>query len=118
MNFGDPLTIGVAGIVLVLVVSTIGIYMYFFRLWFRTYLSGAPVRVTALVSMPFRGIPPLRMVNHYVKARHAELGIEVEDLDSLYRTQGRVDDILETMIAAKKAGQDVSLSKATAMALD
>ncbi len=107
------LTVLAVGIAVFAFAACIATYMYFFRLWFKAHLKGAPISVFALLRMPFKKIHPVRMVNHYIEATKAELGISLNELESVYLKDGNVECALQTVMEAKKAGQTLTLAGAS-----
>ena len=103
----------VVGIAVFAFAASIATYMYFFRLWFKALLAGTPIPVFALLRMPFKRIHPVRMVNYYIEATKAELGISLNELESVYSKDGNVGQALQDVMEAKEAGQTLSLTEAS-----
>ena len=90
----------VVGIAVFTFVAGIATYMYFFRLWFKAHLAGAPISVFVLLRMPFKRIHPVRMVDYYIEATKAELNISLNELESVYLEDGNVGRALQTVMEA------------------
>ena len=103
----------VVGIAVFAFAASIATYMYFFRLWFKALLAGTPIPVFALLRMPFKRVHPVRMVNYYIEATKAELGISLNELESVYSKDGNVGQALQDVMEAKEAGQTLSLTEAS-----
>lgn len=101
------------GMAVFLFAAGIGTYMYFFRLWFKGHLAGTPIPLFALLRMPLKRIHPARMVNYYIEATKAELGIPLDELESVYLKNGNVERALQAVMEAKEASQTLSLAEAS-----
>lgn len=113
MTTESILTILGVGVAVFVFAMSIGTYMYFFRLWFKGHLAGTPIGVFALLRMPLKRIHPVRMVNYYIEATKAELGISLNELESVYLKNGNVERALQAVLEAKEAGQTLSLAEAS-----
>ena len=103
----------VVGIAVFAFAASIATYMYFSRLWIKAHMAGAPVPLFALLRMPFKRVHPERMVNYYIEATKAELGISLNELESVYSKDGNVGQALQDVMEAKEAGQTLSLTEAS-----
>ena len=90
-------------------------YLYYGRLLFRTRVRGCPVPLGRMVAMTFRGASAFNLVNAYVEAHLAGLEVTLDDLEALDR--GRARTVVQGMIAAKKAGTEISFDRASALDL-
>ncbi len=71
MSFDDFAIVMLTAVVVTVIVTSIAVYIYFFRLWFQTYMAGAPIPVFTLIRMPFRQMVPGHMVRYYVQVAKA-----------------------------------------------
>jgi len=89
-------------------------------LWLQAIFSigGGNVTILGLVGMRFRRVPPGVIVNGLIAARKAGLdNISTSDLEVHYMAGGNVDKVVDALIAASKAGIELTYSIATAIDL-
>ena len=110
-------------LILILFISVIGLVILsviakFLSLWFQALVSGTPVSLFNIIGMSLRKIPPRLIVNAKIISFKAGLkNISVADLETHYLAGGRVDDVVQAMIAADKANIDLDWRRATAIDL-
>lgn len=90
-------------------------YLYFGRLWFRAHVKGCPVPLGRMVSMTLRGASAFRIVNAYVDAHLAGFEISLDEFEEYDRAQGKVREVVRSMVRAKEAGSDLSFDEARAL---
>ncbi|MGF1679092.1 MAG: flotillin-like protein FloA [Candidatus Methylacidiphilales bacterium] len=100
----------------VLFVFAIVIFNYF-GLWLRAWTSGAPVGIVTLIAMRFRGIPSSLIVNGRITAVRAGINVETQELETHYLAGGNVIEVVRALIAADKAGIELSFNRACAIDL-
>ena len=89
-------------------------------LWLQAIYSigGGSVTILGLVGMRFSRVPPGVIVNGLIAARKAGLdNISTSDLEVHYMAGGNVDKVVDALIAASKAGIELTYSIATAIDL-
>ena len=89
-------------------------------LWLQAIFSigGGDVTILGLVVMRFRRVPPGVIVNGLIAARKAGLhDVSTSDLEVHYMAGGNVDKVVDALIAASKAGIELTYSIATAIDL-
>ena len=89
-------------------------------LWLQAIFSigGGHVTILGLVGMRFRRVPPGVIVNGLIAAQKAGLdNISTSDLEVHYMAGGNVDKVVDALIAASKAGIELTYSIATAIDL-
>jgi uncharacterized protein YqfA (UPF0365 family) len=89
-------------------------------LWLQAIFSigGGHVTIFNLIGMRFRRIPPSIIVNGLIAVNKAGLeNITSSDLEVHYMAGGNVDKVVDALIAASKAGLDLTFSIATAIDL-
>lgn len=101
--------------VLLLIVFLIG--AQFINLWTRAMVSGARVGFLDLWGMRLRKVSPVAIVNARIQAMRAGLPISTGEMESHYLAGGNVQRVISSMIAAHKAGIDLSWQTATAIDL-
>ena len=109
------LVIGIALVIFVVivfffVVSYIGI-------WFRAWLSKAPVPISNMVAMRFRRVPVGLIVDQRITAMKAGIDISPDLLEAHYLAGGNVNNVVLSLIAADKAGIPLDFNRACAIDL-
>jgi uncharacterized protein YqfA (UPF0365 family) len=107
----------VLGIGLVAVLVVVLVLVNFFGIWFRAYISGAPVGIGNLLAMRFRGIPASLVVNNRITAVRSGIEVEAKQLETHYLTGGNVDEVIRALIAADKAGITLDFNRCCAIDL-
>ncbi|HET6250933.1 MAG TPA: flotillin-like protein FloA [Tepidisphaeraceae bacterium] len=89
----------------------------FFNLWIRARVSGASVSMPDLIGMRLRKVNPLAITNARIQAMRAGLPISTREMETHYLAGGNVQRVIGSMIAAHKAGIDLTWQTATAIDL-
>jgi len=88
------------------------ILMKFFNTWLRALLSGAPVSWAALIGMYLRKVPLTAVVNERITAVKAGLDVGTGDLEAHYLAGGDINNVVLALVAADKAGIELSFESA------
>ncbi len=110
-----PLILAVVAVIFALFVFFV--LMKFFNTWLRALSSGAAVSWGALIGMFLRKVPFAEIVNERITAVKAGLDITTSDLEAHYLSGGDVNNVVLALIAADKAGIDLSYERACAIDL-
>lgn len=86
-------------------------------LWVTALASGSHVSMFALVGMRLKRVPPNRIVVPLIKAHKAGLKVDADDLEAHYLAGGHVDEVVNALIAASKAGIQLPFNMAAAIDL-
>jgi len=88
-------------------------------LWLQAIFSigGGHVTIFNLIGMRFRRVPPGLIVNGLIASRKAGIMMESDDLEVHYMAGGDVDKVVAALIAAAKAGIELTFEIATAIDL-
>ncbi len=89
----------------------LGIFFYFLKVWVRAWMSGARVSLFSLLGMKLRGVPPTLIVDARIRA------VSTEELEAHYLAGGNVINVVQALIAADKAGIDLTFKRAAAIDL-
>jgi uncharacterized protein YqfA (UPF0365 family) len=111
---GGASVILIIGIVLALVVL---FYFVPMRLWITAIFSGVHVRLTDLIGMRLRNVPPSKIVNPLITARKAGIDVTASQLETHYLAGGHVEQVVNALISADKANIDLPFQQATAIDL-
>lgn len=111
------------GIFLILVVAVLWMFGVYGKLWFQAFMSKADIKLLSLVAMGFRQVNPKIIVAAKIRARQAGLdinredGISTERLEAHYLAGGNVQNVIQAIIAAHRAGIDLDYERAVAIDL-
>ena len=108
------IAIGVVGTVIVL--ALFFMVGQFIGLWFQAKLSGANVRLIDMIGMRFRKVNINMVVLNRIRAVKSGLEISTNDLETHYMAGGRLNNVVNALIAAAKA--KIELDWDTACAID
>lgn len=116
---GQALTmIGLGVVVTILTVTGCIVYLYYFRLWFRTHIAQCSLGLFTIIGMTFRKVSPQIIVNSYIDLCKVGIFVSVPDLEEAYRNGVHVRRVAQAMVAASKQDRDVSFEEACAIDLD
>ena len=116
---GQMLTmIALGAVVTVLTVVGCVVYLYYFRLWFRTHIAQCSLGLFTIIGMSFRKVSPQIIVNSYIDLCKAGIFVSVPDLENAYRSGVKVRRVAQAMSAASKQGRGVIFEEACAIDLD
>jgi uncharacterized protein YqfA (UPF0365 family) len=112
-----PVLFLIIAVLLVLaVVFFVGAWMYG-ELWFRAYMSSAPVSPFSLVAMSFRQVDARMIVHAKIMAVQAGIKVSTRRLEAHYLAGGNVPNVIKAIIAAHRADIDLDFDRAAAIDL-
>jgi uncharacterized protein YqfA (UPF0365 family) len=94
-----------------------GIVISFFSVWLRAMLAGAYVGIPTLVAMRLRQVPYGLVVDARITAKKAGIDISIDDIEAHFLAGGNVVPTIQALIAAQKAGIELSWNRACAIDL-
>ncbi len=86
-------------------------------LWVSAIASGVKVNILSLVGMRLRRVNPHRIIRPLIKGSKASLELDINQLESHLLSGGRVDNVVDALIAAQRANLELSFEKAAAIDL-
>ena len=108
-----PVVIAAVVIVLVLVFfSVIPVGM-----WISAVASGVRINIFTLLGMKIRRVRPARIVAPMIKATKAGIKVKTNELEAHYLAGGNVDNVINALIAAERAGITLTFEQASAIDL-
>jgi uncharacterized protein YqfA (UPF0365 family) len=108
--------LAVIGILVGLII--LGVFLHYFRVWVRAFASQAHISLWNLVAMSLRKVPPNLIVEAIIRLKKAGLtGISIDNLEAHYLAGGDVLNVVNALIAADKAGIDLTFQRAAAIDL-
>lgn len=117
MNQSSPIPL-IVGLVIAFVVLVILYFILsYVGIWFRAWLSKAPVPIASMVAMRFRRVPVGLIVDQRITAMKAGIDISSDLLEAHYLAGGNVSNVVLSLIAADKAGIPLDYNRACAIDL-
>ena len=117
------LQLGVIGILAVISLVLLVVLWNFGSLWFQAWMSGADIKMSALVGMYFRQVRPQVITGVKIMAAQSgldiesDMGISTERLEAHYLAGGDVMKVITAIIAAHRARIDLDFDRAAAIDL-
>ncbi len=107
----------VVGIFALIILFAIFSYFFPFGLWVSAVASGLSIGPAKLIAMRIRKINPYDIITPAIMLLKAGINIDLDLLESHYLAGGRVANVASALIAAQKAGINLSFKQATAIDL-
>ena len=86
-------------------------------LWISAVSSGAKVGILSLVGMRLRRVSPAKIVLPLIKLTKANIPIPISQLEAHFLAGGRVDAVVNALIAAHRANLELPFERAAAIDL-
>ncbi len=86
-------------------------------LWISASAAGVKVSIFSLIGMRLRRVSPNRIIKPLIKGNKAGLEINTNQLESHLLSGGRIDNVVDALIAAHRANLELSFEKAAAIDL-
>ncbi|MDE6357831.1 MAG: flotillin-like protein FloA [Eubacteriales bacterium] len=86
-------------------------------LWVSASAAGVKVSIFSLIGMRLRRVSPNRIIKPLIKGNKAGLEINTNQLESHLLSGGRIDNVVDALIAAHRANLELSFEKAAAIDL-
>jgi len=104
---------------LVAVILLVVLFFYFIPvgLWISAISAGVRVNIFSLVGMRLRRVHPYYIVRPLIKISKANIPVSISQLESHLLAGGRVDAVVDAMIAAHRANLDLPFERAAAIDL-
>lgn len=108
-------TIILLGIILLLIIAFFSFVPV--GLWISALASNVKVSMFDLIGMKLRRIRPSYIVMPHIKSTKAGILLQVNQLEAHYLAGGNVDRVVDALIAAERAGIELTFEKAAAIDL-
>ena len=111
------------GSVIALVFVPIILFLFIFLrfvplgLWVSAISAGVRVSIFSLVGMRLRRVNPSSIIRPLIKIIKANIPMSINQLESHFLSGGRVDAVVDAMIAAHRANLDLPFERASAIDL-
>jgi uncharacterized protein YqfA (UPF0365 family) len=86
-------------------------------LWISAMAAGVKVSIFSLVGMRLRRVKPAQVINPLIKGTKAGLTVNQNQLESHLLSGGRVNNVVDALIAAHRANMELSFERAAAIDL-
>lgn len=109
--------------IILLVVAVLAVLIIFgfvipIPLWIAAIFSGVKVKISSLIGMRLRRVPPQIILSALIQARKADLlDITSDALEAHFLAGGHVLKVINALVAADKANIPLTLQRATAIDL-
>ncbi len=111
-NLMGMILVGVILLCVVLFLSMIPI-----RLWISAKAAGVHISIFTLIGMRLRRVKPERIIIPLIKVSKAGINVNVNQLESHFLSGGRVDNVVDALIASHRANLEISFERAAAIDL-
>ena len=112
-----------SNIIVISIIGIIGLLIVLFfifvpiGLWISSLAANVKISIFNLIGMKLRRVVPSRIVIPLIKARKAGLDLGVNQLEAHYLAGGKVDTVVNALIASERAGIELPFEKAAAIDL-
>jgi uncharacterized protein YqfA (UPF0365 family) len=87
------------------------------RLWVEAISAGVPLKMTYLVGMRLRNVPPALIVRPLIWATKGGISLKISELEAHHLAGGHVDRVVTALISADRANMDLRFNQAAAIDL-
>jgi len=119
LDFIENMSTGTLTLIVVIGLAVFAFLVLFFNfvpmgLWISAISAGVKVSIFSLVGMRLRRVRPAKVINPLIKGTKAGLSISQNQLESHLLSGGRVDNVVDALIAAHRAKMELSIERAAA----
>ena len=111
------MTMIIMAVVILAAIIAFFVVLSFINTWLKALLAGAPVSMLTLIAMRLRGVPYGMIVDSRIMAVKAGLNLSINQLEEHYLAEGSLISTIQALIAAEKAGMDLTWKQACAIDL-
>ncbi len=111
------ITLAIIFAVIIVCIVFIAIVAKFFKTWLRSRLAKAPVAMSNMLGMWLRKVPYPLVVDTRITAAKAGIDISTDQLEAHFLAGGDIVDCVLALIAAEKAGIQLTFDRACAIDL-
>jgi len=110
---------GFLSVILVLIIVFLSVFFNFIPvgLWISAAAAGVNISIFSLIGMRLRRVSPNKIVKPLIKGTKAGLQVTSNQLESHLLSGGRVDNVVDALIAAHRANLELSFERAAAIDL-
>lgn len=93
------------------------VYLYFFRLLFKSHAAQCPIPLQTIFGLFFRRVSPQMIINSYIDLHKAGLEVSVEELEARFKEGINVRLVARAVASAQRDGHTVDFAGACEMDL-
>lgn len=108
---------GVFGVFIIIILASIFLSFVPVGLWVSAMAAGVRISIFSLIGMRLRRVRPDRIIKPLIKATKAGMNVNANQLESHLLSGGRVDNVVDALIAAHRANLDLTFERAAAIDL-
>jgi uncharacterized protein YqfA (UPF0365 family) len=97
-----------------IVVIALHVWFLSIGLWISARSAGVPLEIGQLIGMRLRRVRPEKIVRPLIRITQANIPVLIQQLEMHYLAGGRVDIVVNAMIAANRAGLELPFERAAA----
>ncbi|MGL6226290.1 MAG: flotillin-like protein FloA [Thermoguttaceae bacterium] len=112
------------GLIALILLAVVAVVVFFYGpLWFQAYMSGAKISPFSLIAMSLRKVNSRLIVQARIMAKQSGLpisgqqGVTTNRLEAHYLAGGNIANVMRAMIAAHRAGLDLTFDQTCAIDL-
>ena len=105
----------IAAIIIVVVVAFFSVIPV--GMWITAVASGVKIGIFSLLGMKLRRVAPAKIIRPMIKATKASIPVRTNELEAHLLAGGNVDNVVNALIAAERAGISLSFEQASAIDL-
>ena len=108
---------GVFGVFIIIILASIFLSFVPVGLWVSAMAAGVRISIFSLIGMRLRRVRPDRIIKPLIKATKSGMNVNANQLESHLLSGGRVDNVVDALIAAHRANLDLTFERAAAIDL-
>ncbi len=115
-SFGTMTAIGLTVAIVLVLIILFGVVIPL-PLWIAAIFSGVKIKISSLIGMRLRRVPPQVILTAMIQAVKAGIPVDSNSLEAHYLAGGNVFRVVFALVAADKANIPLNLQRATAIDL-
>jgi uncharacterized protein YqfA (UPF0365 family) len=115
-SFGTMAAVGLTIAIVLVLIILFGVIIPL-PLWIAAVFSGVKIKISSLIGMRLRRVPPQVILTAMIQAVKAGIPVDSNALEAHYLAGGNVFRVVFALVAADKAGIPLGLQRATAIDL-
>lgn len=104
--------------------ALIGLFILFYlaslvpwRIWLTCKSNNVPITISQLIGMNFRKVPIPYLIETYIKARKANINVELGSLEIHYLSNGNIGNVIQALISASRSNLKLDFEQAASIDL-
>jgi len=110
-------------VIVLLIIGVVALSVFVFRyifpvgLWFKAWVAGIRLGPRAFFNMYIQKIPAELIINNIIKAKKANLLLEIKKLENYYLAKIDIEKLVEQLIKAQNANVSITIDQIAKVAL-